>query len=203
MTIRDASYQALETALNQYLSLDPEISSALSSFHGKVIGIELVATGIQLFFIPDQGGHLQVLSQYEGKPDCLISGTPLNLLRSTLSERSDATFSGDIHLEGNSKLAQEFTSILKRIDIDWEEQLSHLSGDVLAHQIGENVRNTGKWISRSLDSAGLNFQEYLQEEARLIPTALELDNFFQDVDTLRDDVERLAARLQQLQQTKD
>jgi len=203
MTIRDASYQVLETAVNKYLSLDPEIASQLASLHGKVIGINLSGTGITLFFIPDQNGQLQVLSQYEGQADCLISGAPLNLLRSSIADNTDSTFSGDVQVEGSSALAREFTSILKRIDIDWEEQLSRLTGDILAHQIGNNLRAGSSWLGRNLDSSGLNIQEYLQEEVRVLPGALELDNFYQDVDRLRDDVERLAARLQRLQQKQD
>ena len=203
MTIRDASYQVLEAALNKYLSLDPEISSQLSALHGKVIGIDLAGTGIKLFFIPAQNGQLQLLSQFEQQPDCMITGTPLNLLRSTLTDSTESTFTGDVHIEGSSALAQDFTNILKRIDIDWEEQLSRLSGDILAHQVGNSFRQTSGWLTRNLDSTGLNIQEYLQEEARLLPHALELENFYQDVDTLRDDTERLAARVQRLQQKQD
>ncbi|NNJ90507.1 MAG: sterol-binding protein, partial [Gammaproteobacteria bacterium] len=175
----------------------------LTSLHGKVLGIDLSGTAITLFFIPDQNGQLQVLSQYEGQPDCLISGAPLNLLRSSIANNTDSTFSGDVHIEGSAALAQEFTSILKRIDIDWEEQLSRITGDILAHQIGNNLRAGSSWLSRNLDSTGLNFQEYLQEEARVLPGALELENFYQDVDRLRDDVERLAARIQRLLQKQD
>ena len=203
MTMHDASYEVLETALNQYLSLDPEVAGQLASLHGKVIGINLSGTAIKLFFIPDQNGQLQVLSQFEGQPDCLISGTPLNLLRSTLTDTTDSTFTGDVQIDGSSSLAQQFTVILKRIDIDWEEQLSRLTGDIIAHQIGNSFRAGSSWISRSMDSSGLNVQEYLQEEARVLPGALELDNFYQDVDELRDDVERLAARVQRLQQKQD
>lgn len=203
MTMRDASYEVLETAINQYLSLDPEIAGQLSSLHGKVIGIDLSGTPIIFFFIPDQNGQLQLLSQYEGQPDCLISGAPLNLLRSTISDNTDSTFSGDVHIEGSSGVAQQFTTILKRIDIDWEEQLSRLTGDIIAHQVGNSFRAGSNWFSRNLESTGLNLQEYLQEEARMLPGALELDNFYQDVDQLRDDVERLAARVQRLQKKQD
>jgi ubiquinone biosynthesis protein UbiJ len=203
MTIRDASYQALETAVNKYLSLDPEISNQLIPLHGKVIGIEFSGAGIRLFFIPDQKGRLQLLSQYEGQPDCFISGSPLSLLRSSISDNTDSTFSGDVQIKGSSALAQEFTSILKRIDIDWEEQLSHVTGDIVAHQVGNSFRNTFSWLNRNLDSTVLNLQEYLQEEARLLPGALELENFYQEVDRLRDDAERLAARMRRLQQKQD
>jgi ubiquinone biosynthesis protein UbiJ len=199
MTIRDASYQVLESALNQYLSFDPEISSQLSSLHGKVIAIELAGTGTTLFFIPHQNGSLQLLSQFEDDADCTISGTPLNLLRNTLNNSTDATFNGDIQIQGSSSLAQEFTQILKRVDVDWEERLSQLTGDIIAHQVGNTVRSGNSWAKRNISSTGLNLQEYLQEEIRLLPGELELENYYRDVDTLRDDIERLSARILRLQ----
>jgi ubiquinone biosynthesis protein UbiJ len=203
MTLRDASYQVLESLLNQYLSLDPEIAIKLSSLHGKVIAIELSGTGATLFFIPDQNGRLQLLSQFEGDADCTISGTPLNLLRNTLTDSTDSTFTGDILIQGNSSLAQEFTQTLKRIDVDWEEQLSRLTGDIIAHQAGTTFRNSSSWVKRNLNSSGLNLQEYLQEELRLLPGELELDNFYRDVDTLREDMDRLSARIQRLKNKQD
>lgn len=60
------------------------------------------------------------------------------------------------------------------------------------------MRKTGGWMSRNHRSLELNLAEYLQEESRVLPGPLELENFFADVDTLRDDVERLAARVQRL-----
>lgn len=198
MTVRDASYQLLESAINRYLSLDPEISSQLGALHGQVIGIELAGIGLQFFFIPDQKGTLQLLSQYDGEADCMIIGAPLSLLGNQLSGSNDSVFSGDIKVVGKSALAQEFTRIIRAVDIDWEEQLSRITGDVIAHQAGNGIKQTREWFKRNINSSGLNVQEYLQEEIRLTPGKLELDNFFEDVDTLRDGVERLEARINRL-----
>ncbi len=203
MTVQDASYQALEAAFNQYLSLDPEISRQLAKLHGAVIGFDLSGTAIQLFIIPDQKGQVQVFSQVEGKADCLVKGSPLSLLRSSKSENADQVFSGEIEIQGNSSLAQEFTRILKQVDVDWEEQLSRLTGDIIAHQVGTAFRSTSSWFNRNNLSARLNLQEYLQEEARLLPGLFELENFYNDVDQLRDDTERLAARIKRLQKNAE
>lgn len=202
MSLRDASLQALETAVNQYLALDQEISRELHSLHGSVIGLDLRGTGVTLFFVPDADGRLQVFGDTwidtGGEPDCLISGTPLSLLRSGQNDDPDSLFSGEVQITGNTALAQRFTRILRQIEIDWEEQLSRLTGDLIAHQVGDALRKTGGWMSRNHRSLELNLAEYLQEESRVLPGPLELENFFADVDTLRDDVERLAARVQRL-----
>jgi ubiquinone biosynthesis protein UbiJ len=45
---------------------------------------------------------------------------------------------------------------------------------------------------------GANIREYLQEESRAAPSRYEVDRFTKDIGTLRDDVDRLEARLNRL-----
>jgi ubiquinone biosynthesis protein UbiJ len=45
----------------------------------------------------------------------------------------------------------------------------------------------------------MNTAEYLQEESRVVPAALEAQAFYDDVERLRDGVERAAARLARLE----
>ncbi|MCB1903235.1 MAG: sterol-binding protein, partial [Gammaproteobacteria bacterium] len=89
--------------------------------------------------------------------------------------------------------------ILAAMDIDWEEQLSHFTGDLLAHKTGNLLRTVRNWGTSSSTSLKLDLKEYLQEELRLLPGRLEVETFLGNVDVLRDDVERLQARLIQLQ----
>ena len=60
----------------------------------------------------------------------------------------------------------------------------------------------GAHFAAFLDTAHamrLNTQEYLQEEARLVPAEAELKAYLDAVDDLRMDVDRLEARLKQLE----
>ena len=45
---------------------------------------------------------------------------------------------------------------------------------------------------------GANIREYLQEESRDAPSRYEVDRFSDNVSTLRDDVDRLEARIERL-----
>jgi ubiquinone biosynthesis protein UbiJ len=87
---------------------------------------------------------------------------------------------------------------LQGLDIDWEEQLAKLAGDTLAHRIGHQARATGRWASRSGEVLTRDLREYLIEEGRLVPSAAEMKGFLDGVDTLRDDVDRLEARIARL-----
>jgi len=44
-----------------------------------------------------------------------------------------------------------------------------------------------------------NTSEYLQEEARYLPTKYEINHFLNNVDTLRNDTERLTQRIARLE----
>jgi len=198
MVIPDAALAGLEAALNRYIALDPEGAARLAPLHGRLIAIELAGFGTRIDLIPGPDG-LQVFGAYEGEPDCLLRGSPLGLARMGLAERKeDQLFGGEVQVEGDTRLAQEFGAFLGGLDVDWEEQLSRLVGDPIAHQVGSGLRALADWGRKSSATLTQDLKEYLQEEGRLVPTAYEVQGFLDRVDTLRDDVERLAARVERL-----
>ena len=75
-------------------------------------------------------------------------------------------------------------------------------GDVPAHALGEVVRGVSAWLGRAGAALRMNTAEYLQEESCALPAPLEAQAFYSDVERLRDDVERLAARLARLERNR-
>ena len=187
----------LEIALNRYLSLAPETLARLAELTGKVIAVELRGLGVTLYMAP-HGGGIQLLGDYRGEPHTTISGAPLSLVRAGYAKDRSALFAGEAEIRGDAALGQRFEAILREIDIDWEEQLSRLVGDVAAHQVGNLVRDTLAWGAKSADTLSRDVSEYLQEESRQLPQRDEVDGFLAAVDTLRNDAERLEARVKRL-----
>jgi ubiquinone biosynthesis protein UbiJ len=188
----------LEITLNRYLSLDPETQSRLAGMTGKLIAVELRGMGITLYMAPHSGG-IQLLREYDGSADAVISGTPVALARVGIGEERGLLFAGEVEIRGDVTLGQRFESVLRELDIDWEEQLSRLVGDAAAHQIGNLVRDALQWGAKSMDTLGSDLTEYLQEESRQLPQRDEVNKFLAAVDVLRNDVERLEARVKRLQ----
>lgn len=198
--ITHAITATIQSALNRYLRLDPATLSRLGKLDGKVIAVELKGLDWKWHLLPDASG-VTVRTDYEGIPDTQMCGTPWALLRMSTQKQggnASALFSGDVEISGDVELGQRFKKILDEIDIDWEELLSKVVGDVVAHQAGNTARRAREWGSRSLDTLGQNFAEYQQEEARNLPVPHEMSEFLKGVDTLRDDVERTAQRVRRL-----
>lgn len=198
MTLAAATIELLETAINQALKLDPSVKKRFAKLHGFVICLDLLGTGLKLFMIPGPG-DIQLLGTFEGEPDCTLRGTPFALMRmQDEKQRSDQLFTGAVEIQGDTELGHQVGKILGDLNIDWEEQLSHITGDVMAHEVGNIFRNISDWGQKTLTTFGQNFQEYLQEESNTLPNPFEVNAFLADVDTLRHDVERLDSRIKRL-----
>lgn len=189
--------QGLALALNQYE--DSAARRRMQALDGKVVAIDLLGANSSFYLIFD-GDSIHVQNYLQGQPDTRIAGTPLTLLRASLEgSRPQGLFSGDVTITGDAELGRQVNALLDELDIDWEEHLSHILGDVLAHEIGSRTRALGSWARQALETLGRDGGEYLREETRLLVSRQELEDFLAAVDVCRDDVARLEKRLARLQ----
>jgi ubiquinone biosynthesis protein UbiJ len=87
---------------------------------------------------------------------------------------------------------------LRGMQWEYEEDLSRLIGDVPAHEIAELGRKVFSEAKKQSVNIAEMFTEYWQEEQPLIAKKRHVEQFVKDVDTLRDDVERLDKRVENL-----
>jgi ubiquinone biosynthesis protein UbiJ len=188
----------LTAAFNRYLSLDPEAPEKLKNFDGKLICIEIRGLNKNLYLSIDDN-QLTVVKDIADEPDTTISGSPSALFKLGLHRDSAPLFfSGEVEIRGDTRLGRRFKSLLADMEIDREEYLSRVVGDIAAHRIAGVFHELGKWNRSAADNLADDVGEYLQEESRDIVSGAELDMFNQQVDILRDDVDRLEARIAQL-----
>jgi len=210
LPIPDAVLAAAEAAINALLRLDPEGAARLGPVAGRVLRVEFTGLGSRIDVVPGER-TLALFGDYgfsddgdsAAGPDCIVRATPAALLRMTLAKhREDAIFAGSVQIEGDNRLAQTLGEVIHGLDIDWEEQLARVVGDTLAHRIGVQARAGGRWAQRTSDVLTENLHEYLIEEWRLLPGPTELQAFCTDVDLVRDDIERLEARVLRLERQR-
>ena len=189
---------ALETALSQYLALDEDVGLFLSPLVGKVIAITIESFGFTLYLCPT-ATHIQVLEQYHGEPDTTITGSLWALgLMGVSSKPMHSVFSGEVKITGDTRTGRKFQTLFEQLDIDLEEKLSHFTGDILAHKIGQFFRAGQSWGKVTLETLKLNITEFVQDETRDLPVGPELDIFYRQVDETRSDFDRLKIRVERL-----
>lgn len=183
---------SLEAILNNYLRLDPQSFAKLNKFAGKVILLALPEWNIEFYLLITTNG-LVFLNQYEGQADTVIKGSPFALLQ--LATSHQANFA-EASVEGDLELGQQIRTLLKNIDIDWEEYLAKLTGDIVANQIGSLTRHLFDWGKEIKNNLRQDFSDYLIEESRQLPHRLEVEDFLEQVSVTRDAVERLQRKFE-------
>ena len=183
-----------EKMVNKVLSLDEETLDALSTLEGDVVEIDVLNTDIRLFILPSARG-LTLALKNEDKADVSIKGTLAALLGMITAEKVGA---GDVEIIGNVGMAHKLQSILKKMEVDWEEYLSQIIGDIAAHKVGNLVRGMSQLAKASARTIGLDISEYLRYEKEALLDQSELDEFNHAVDKVRNDVERLQKRVDRL-----
>ncbi|MDO6459283.1 SCP2 sterol-binding domain-containing protein [Granulosicoccaceae sp. 1_MG-2023] len=192
MKIPQLLIQAVEQAANALIRLDEDSAAGLKKLAGKVICIHLQGLELSIFLFV-HADEIEVLNEFDGEVDTTISGSPGDLMGMRSSKR--ALFSGDVEISGDVETGKAFSRFLDKLDIDWEEHLSRLIGDTLAYQLGRFVRSARGSVESTLRTAQQNAGEYIAEESGLGTAAAEVEEFNAGVDTLREDLDRLSARV--------
>jgi ubiquinone biosynthesis protein UbiJ len=187
---------SLEAILNRYLRLDSDSLARLEVLNGKVFVLKISDLNLVLYLLA-KGSELRISAETLGDPDVTIRATVLSLLRIARGDRAP----GDqLDIEGDTELAGDLRDVLSGIDIDWEEQLSGLVGDVAAHRLGNLARGVLGWGHQAKETLLRDASEYLQQESQDLPRPQVVDGFLDGVDRLRNDVDRLEARVDRLRQ---
>lgn len=199
---------SIERILNHLLKLDPDSVTALQSIKNKRLTVKIREFPWPLSFVfSDRIDVLiaeQTLETQEDNTDCSIelSLSTLEALQDT-SQITKLIQSNDLKLEGDLKVAQGFSDLLKNIQIDWEDQLSKYTGDVAAHSIFEAGRSTFDKINRHTQKLITMLGEGALEEKKLAAHRVLVEDFCEEVNSLRSATARLEARLAQLVKNGD
>lgn len=198
-SLKPLAGRALEAALNRALALDPDTREALKPLDGRKIELSLEAPALALR-IGVAGERLEVgPAEPSQEPDLAVRSTLSGLLgQIPFLRRDNAAPVGRVRVSGDAELARRLQALAERFDPDWQQPFVSVFGEI----VGVQVANAARGALRQLRSAGGNLArnaaEFVTEESRDVVGRAELNAFHDDVDALRDDAERLQAKVDRL-----
>jgi ubiquinone biosynthesis protein UbiJ len=190
----EAALRPVANVLNRNIRETTPARELCDKLDDTVVAVRVRNTALAMWFIVHDG-VLELATDHDGEPDVLISGSLLTLARMSGDAGLEALRNGSLELTGDAHKAERFQRLLAFAKPDVEEELSGVVGDAAAHRLGEIVRGLGEWGRNARSTMGTNVREYLQEESRDVPSRYEAERFADEVGKLRDDVDRLEARI--------
>ena len=164
---------------------------------GKTLALYASNPNFSLFIqVEDQ--RLTIVEDVDGEPNASIGGRFVDLIKLATGDEDTVIRSSDIIIDGDASFAQAMQELIAALKPDPEEELSKVFGDVMAHQMGRAFSHFTSWANKTADTFSMNFREFLSEESRDIPTRYETEEFMRSVDELRDDIDRMIARFENL-----
>ena len=187
--------KALELALDRVIALDPSTREALAALEGRELALAVQAPPLAMR-VKVEGGRLRVGPDRDAREADLSVKTTLGaLLGQLLPGSAGALPVGQVRISGDAELARRLQRILQRYEPDVEEAFARVFGDVVGVQIARALKRALDWTRDSAKTLLQDTAEYLGEESRdLVPRA-EMTRFLDEVDELRDAVERLERRI--------
>ena len=186
-----------EALLNRNISASSAAANLAQRLEGSSLLLDI--PGITKILIAMHGGTVSLVNG-GGAPaaDAQITGSMPALLQMLRSGGTPAARSS-VLISGNAETANLYREFFMAARPDFEEELSRFIGDLAARRISRMAQGFAGWAQRTRRSVGENISEYLQEESRDLVNATELAEFLQGVDTVRETVDRIEARLTRLE----
>lgn len=184
--------QPSAAALNHLLAQNSWAQPRLLCFAGKTVRFHIAPFSFAYVILSD--GSLQVTDS-KACSDAALDIAPSLLPR--LLAKDEAAHAA-IASSGDAALLAEIFYLSRNLRWDAAQDLSHVTGDIAAERIVQTLQSVREQTINSVEHFAQAAAEYWTEERPLLAKPNQLAAFAAGVDTLRDDLARLALRVQRL-----
>jgi len=177
-------------ALNHLLEQQPWAAERLRPFAGQAL--EFRCPPFPDLRLAITGSGLLDRAQAETANALVVKLSPGAL---PLVLARDETARKRVEIEGSADLAGAVDYLFRHLSWDFEEDLSGVFGDIVAHRLASAGKAFVAWQRDAALRLAESLAEYWTEEQPLLARPADVESFCRDVDALRDDVARLEKRV--------
>ena len=179
---------AAAAVLNHMLAREPWARVALAPFGGRSARLQALPFSVQLGISADGN-----FTADAGAPTVTVGVDATALPRMLLEPKAALR---NVRLEGDAEFAQALSNVLQKLRPEPEEELARFVGDAAAVRIVALLRAALAGAREAGSRLAVQTADYLVAENPMLVSRQEMASFAADVARLRDDVERLAKRIE-------
>lgn len=192
----------LEVALNRYLQIEPAALAECAAMSQHSIAYELEGLDWQLFIEFDARG-VRVINERADAASVRLIGPPPAFAKLAIKlAGGDAALPAGLRVIGEAEVLQRFRRLLGRVGFDLEEWIAPLLGDGAAHRAAQGLKSLLNWGRDSSRTMAQNTAEYLVEETRDLARGIDVGEWMDEVDRLRERTDRIEARMSRLERQR-
>src|ERR1035437_2276509 len=180
------------SALNHLLAQNSWAYTRLARFTGMTARFDIAPFSFAYTILPD-GALTSADKTTSADALCVIAPSLLPRLA-----MHDELAHAEIQSAGDAALLSEIFFLSRNLRWDAAEDLSRITGDIAAERIVQTVQSAREQLGDSALHFSQAAAEYWTEERPLLAKPGQLAAFSASVDTLRDDLARLALRVKRL-----
>jgi ubiquinone biosynthesis protein UbiJ len=190
--------ERLQALVDRNVAGSPRARALLEELEGRSLRVVARYTPWQLT-LSAAAGRLLLSRAAEREVDATLSGTPFALLSMTREDPQEVIRRGDVQIEGDGQVAGIFQELALLLRPDLEAELAQVIGEVPAFGVGSLLRRALDYGRGAARTGAQNVGEYLAHERRELVPRAEARHFLEEVDALRESVDRVAARVARLE----
>jgi ubiquinone biosynthesis protein UbiJ len=211
----------LELVLNRLIAHDPHTARRVEAFDGKCVEVVVdFAARSAASSKPGSSADLSSDSAVSSASVCAVfrgQTIKLNLASSsTLMQTPDAVLRGSasalidlllqpahrralsnpaLTVSGDANLIQALYHFISSLDLRWGDYLAPFIGNVASNEIDRIRKEANDWGQETRTALTDTVDDYLVEEAKLVPARFEVRELRDGIDALRLRIDRLEARI--------
>lgn len=196
--------KVVNNLIQEEISLKPKLLQKLQKLDAKSVQIKLNGLPVDLIYIIKfNNAHIVINSINNNKiADLNINLMPGSLIRAKVIGVEQSIRNRDIEFTGDLHLAMELQSIFNSIEFNFKDRLQQKIADITSDSFAWQFINILDKIFERIDLKNKELTEqitdYVQLEQGLLVNKFVMEDFISEVDRIRDDVERLAVRIEKL-----
>lgn len=194
--------ELFELASNNALEHDPETMQRLQKLQGKSMALHVKTIEQSITVSPSPEG-VELSRTILDNVDVTLTATPAAMLKISRDGIEDADLQpGELDISGDPIIGQRFAKIIAELNINWEALLAEQIGDSPARVVTLAANQMREFAEQSRSQVHNKLVHFIRDELAVSVEQQEVDDFLDDVDTLRADTERLSSRIKRIQKNQ-
>ena len=192
-------FAIFERLINFVLNLDPEKDELLPRLQQNALCITLTDMQTSVWLYPDADRILLRQRPPESYKIHHLRARSGSLVAMAMSAVPQSFIQNKtVAFEGELQALQQYHAFFKALKPDILFHISQKTRLPIAHILQKPYDGIVSWLNQHHSVARVELTEYLQEESRLFPPKEEVEDFFDEIQQLKVDCDRIHAKLKKL-----